>query len=71
MEWLKNIRVSKGKTQEQVAEQVRMARGAYANIENGERRPSVHAAKRIAAVLGFEWTRFFDGPGEQKGGESA
>lgn len=71
MDWLKNIRVSRGKTQEQVAEQVQMARGAYANIENGERRPSVHAAKRIAAVLDFEWTRFFEDPGERKGSESA
>lgn len=71
MEWLKNIRVDRGKTQEQVAEEVQMARGAYANIENGERRPSVRVAKRIAAVLGFEWTRFFEEPGEHEGGESA
>lgn len=71
MEWLKNIRVNKGKTQEQVAEQAQIARGAYANIENGERRPSVCSAKRIAAVLGFEWTRFFEEPGEQEGSESA
>ena len=71
MEWLKSIRVSRGKTQEQVAKQAQMARGAYANIENGERRPSVRVAKRLAAVLGFEWTRFFEETGEQEGGESA
>ena len=28
-------------------------------IENGERKPSVKVAKRIAEVLGFDWTEFF------------
>lgn len=28
-------------------------------IENGERKPSVKVAKRLAAVLGFDWTEFF------------
>ena len=39
----------------------------YNFIENGKRRPSVEVAKRIAGVLGFEWTRFF----EDAKGESA
>lgn len=29
-------------------------------IELGERRPSVEVAKKIAAVLGFDWTRFYE-----------
>jgi len=29
-------------------------------IENGNANPSVKVAKKIAAVLGFDWTRFFD-----------
>ena len=29
-------------------------------IELGERRPSPELAKKIAAVLGFDWTRFFE-----------
>lgn len=59
-------------TQEAVALGAEIARGAYSNIENGERRPSVEVAKRIAAVLGFEWTRFFEEPQDGDGpGRSA
>ena len=32
----------------------------YASIENGVRTPSVPVAKKIAGVLDFSWTRFFD-----------
>lgn len=46
-------------TQEYVAQLSGISRGAYANIELGERNPSVNAAKRIASVLKFEWTIFF------------
>lgn len=28
-------------------------------LENGERKPSVKVAQKIAAVLGFDWTEFF------------
>ncbi|MPN18115.1 hypothetical protein SDC9_165473 [bioreactor metagenome] len=60
MDWLKKIRSSAGYTQEVVAKSTGIARAAYGNIELGVRRPSVETAKKIAAVLGFEWTRFFD-----------
>lgn len=61
MDWLKEIRLEKGKTQEQVASEVGgITRTAYTNIETGERRPSVEVAKRIAGVLGFDWTRFYE-----------
>lgn len=61
MEWLKQIRENRGMTQEQVVSEAGgITRSGYANIEGGTRRPSVAAAKRIAAVLGFEWTRFFE-----------
>ncbi|MBO8164513.1 MAG: helix-turn-helix transcriptional regulator [Brevibacillus sp.] len=46
-------------TQEQVAKQIGISRGAYSNIENGKRDPSVSMAKRIASVLGFDWMLFF------------
>jgi DNA-binding XRE family transcriptional regulator len=29
-------------------------------IEGGHRNPSVDVAKKIAAVLGFDWIRFYD-----------
>ena len=60
MDWLKEIRMESGKTQEEVADEAGITRGAYCNIETGERRPSVDVAKRIAGVLGFDWTRFFE-----------
>lgn len=60
MVMLKEIRKKKGLTQEQVAEACGMAQASYSNIENEERCPSVDTAKRIAAVLGFRWTRFFE-----------
>lgn len=60
MSWLKTVRLEANLTQDDVAKNAGIARGAYANIENDERRPSVEVAKRIAAVLGFEWTRFFE-----------
>lgn len=66
MQWLKNIRTEKGMTQEMVAVQAKVARAAYSNIETGVRRPSVGVAKRIASVLGFDWTRFFE-DGERRG----
>lgn len=47
-------------TQEDMSGRIGISRAAYANIENGKRSPSVSVAKRIAAVLGFDWTRFFD-----------
>ncbi|GIO84591.1 putative HTH-type transcriptional regulator YqaF [Paenibacillus faecis] len=49
----------KGLTQEQVAELCDIKRPYYTMIELGKRRPSVDVAKRIAEVLGFEWTLFF------------
>lgn len=61
MEWLKAARTQLGLTQEQVANKAGgITRTGYTNIETGERKPSVAAAKRIAAVLGFPWTRFFE-----------
>jgi putative transcriptional regulator len=33
-------------------------------VENGNANPSVEVAKKIAAVLGFNWTLFFEDEGE-------
>lgn len=60
MKWLKEIRAEKEMTQEMVALRADVARAAYSNIEIGVRRPSVEVAKRIGAVLGFDWTRFYE-----------
>lgn len=52
-------------TQKGVAEQVGIAQPSYHQIECGENNPSVETARKIAAVLGFDWTMFY--PDEQKG----
>lgn len=60
MKWLKDARTAKGLTGEVVGAQAGITQQHYNFIENGKRRPSVEVAKRIAAVLGFPWTRFFE-----------
>lgn len=62
---LKMIRTSNDMTIREVSEKSGISESFYCMIENGERRPSVETAKKIAAVLGFDWTLFF--PDEQKG----
>jgi len=63
-QWLLDIRNMRGKTQAEAAELVGIAQSTYACIETGTRNPSVSIAKRIAAVLGFDWTEFYDDDGE-------
>lgn len=65
-DWLITIREEKKISQKYVSEQVGIAQPSYFNIEAGKRRPSVPVAKKIAAALGFDWTRFYeeDGAGE-------
>ena len=58
--WLKEIRAKKELTQQEVANAANVDVTMISKIELGERRPSVEVAKKIAAVLGFDWTRFYD-----------
>lgn len=58
MKWLAEIRGER--TQQAIADQIGISQSGYASIESGARRPSVRMAKRIAATLGFSWTRFFE-----------
>lgn len=57
---LRYIRKQRGMTMKQLGNQTGLSEGYISLIENMERRPSVDAAKRIAEVLGFNWTSFFD-----------
>lgn len=61
-EWLVRIRKSQGKFGREVAHDAGITTQMYSAIETGERSPSVKVAKRIAAVLGFDWTLFFEEP---------
>ena len=57
--WLKDIRLAKHFTQSCLAQIVHISQNSYCNIENGKRRPSPEVAQRIASVLGFDWTLFY------------
>lgn len=60
MDWLKKLRKEQKLTQANVSEVAGISHQSYSFIETGRRKPTVRVAKRIAAVLGFEWTRFFE-----------
>ena len=47
-------------TQAELAQTVGCSQRAIAGYELDERKPSVQMAKKIGAVLGFEWSRFYD-----------
>ena len=59
-EWLKYLRTATGITQAKVAEAAGICESAYSMIESGKRGCAVDTAKKIAAVLGFDWTRFYE-----------
>ena len=66
--WLKKLRhESHNLTQEQLAKMVGISRTMITEIENGNANPSVEVAKKIASVMGFNWTRFFEDEDEQAG----
>lgn len=58
--WLKQIREGKKLTQEELAAKLGVTRQHIGLIENGVTAPSVEVAKKIAAVFGFNWTRFYE-----------
>ena len=58
--WFKRTRKEKGFTQEELAAKIGVTRQHIGLIENGVVAPSVEVAKKIAAVLGFNWTRFYE-----------
>ena len=57
---LRRIRQERALTLKQLGEMTDLSESYISLIETMERVPSVPAAKRIAKVLGFDWTRFFD-----------
>lgn len=57
---LKEERMKKELSQSQLAEQCGVFRTNISNIEHGVTKPSIKLAKKIAKILGFDWTEFFD-----------
>lgn len=65
--WLINYRKRKGLSQSNVATEIGVSQQMYNYIENNKRNPSTKLAKKIADVLNFSWTKFYE---DQEGGET-
>lgn len=63
---LSGKRANLGYSHQQVADKVGITRQFYGMIENGERRPSVEVAKKIAKTLDLDWQIFFEVSCNQK-----
>lgn len=66
-QWLVDIRKKNKMSQYKAAELAGMSQSYYAAIEKGTRGNPVNVefAKKIAKVLGFDWTRFYQDESEQ------
>ncbi len=56
---LREKRIEKGITQKQLALAVGKQQSSITRFERGLNRPKPATAKKIAAVLGFDWTEFY------------
>lgn len=61
--WLFELRKCSGMTQAQIANATGISKPSYCRIETGKSTPRPATAKRIASVLGFDWTRFYQDAG--------
>ena len=70
--WLKQARISKSLSQEQVAKGIGISRAYYTRIERGERGDPlpVNTAKKIAEFLDFDWATFYPDSEEEVQAES-
>ena len=57
---IKAMRKALGLNQAQMANKVGVTPQMISLLEHGMRTPSVDVAKRIALVLGFDWTLFYE-----------
>ena len=57
---LKELRIAKGLTQEQLASECGVQRTAISNIEIGENKPSVELAKKLGVILDVAWYDLFE-----------
>ena len=60
MNLIREKRIKKGLTQEQLAEITQIGRVNITRYENGKITIPVSKAKKIASVLGFDWTLLYE-----------
>lgn len=58
--WLKEIREKKKWSQAEMANYLEIPQTTYSCYESGTRNPKVSEAKRIAKILKFKWTKFYE-----------
>ena len=57
---IKELRIAKGLTQEQLANECGVQRTTITMIELGENKPSVELAKKFGEVFNVKWSDFFE-----------
>lgn len=57
---LKELRTSKGLSQQELATKCGVIRQTISNIECGLSKPSIDLAKKLGEVLEVDWTLFFE-----------
>ena len=57
---LKELRTSKGLSQQELATKCGVIRQTISNIECGLSKPSIDLAKKLSEVLEVDWTLFFE-----------
>ncbi|MEB8172206.1 helix-turn-helix transcriptional regulator [Macrococcus caseolyticus] len=63
---LKKLRLDAGLTQSELSNKLGCTMQYYNMIENGKKIPSVQLSKKIASILGTDWTIFFNNEVNQK-----
>ena len=58
--WLIDLRTKRGLSQAALAEKIGISQPALCDMERGVINPKPETAMRIADVLGFKWTKFFE-----------
>lgn len=58
--WLEARRTEKGYSKAALARAVKISPPSYWQIEHGKTNPTPTTAKKIAEVLGFDWTKFYE-----------
>lgn len=58
--WLIEARLNSNKNQKDIALELGVTQQAIFNWENGSRTPNPNLAKKIAKILNFDWTKFYE-----------